>query len=93
MYFFSRILACLVSNPLKSKLDQYTQNSELWNEKYVSPIGLAVSQANEMERITGIDMQFVQPEPEYSEGAFHRCLERPSYWSQLGSSKNRSTIQ
>ena len=37
--------------------------------------GLAVSQANEMKRITGIDMQFVQPEPEYSEGAFRRCLE------------------
>ena len=33
----------------------------------------------EMKRITGIDMQFVQPEPEYSEGAFCRCLERPSY--------------
>ena len=46
-----------------------------------------------MKRLTGIDMQFVQPEPEFSEGAFRRCFERPSYWSQLGSSKNRSTDQ
>ena len=46
-----------------------------------------------MKRLTGIDMQFVRPEPEFSEGAFRVCLERPSYWSQLGSSKNRSTDQ
>ena len=89
----AKISAKKPTYPLKSKLDQYKQNSKLWNEKYVSPIGLAVSQANETKRITGIDMQFVQPEPEYSEGAFRRGLERPSYWSQLGSSKNRSTDQ
>ena len=79
--------------PLKAKLDQYTQSSELLNEKYVSPVGLAISQASEMKRATGIDVQFIQPEPEFSEGAFRRCLEKPSYWSQLGSSKARSADQ
>ena len=81
----AKISAKKSTYPLKAKLDQCTHDSKLWNEKHVSPIGLAVSQASEMKRLTGIDMQFVQPEPEFSEGAFRRCLERPSYWSQLGS--------
>ena len=55
----AKISAKKSTYPLKAKLDQYTHDSELWNEKYVSPIGLAVCQAIEMKRFTGIDMQFV----------------------------------
>lgn len=46
-----------------------------------------------MKRSTGTGIEFIQPEPEYSDGAFMRSIERPSYWSQLGSSKNRTSEQ
>ena len=55
----AKISAKKSTYPLKAKLDQYTQDSDLWIEKYVPPIGLAVSQASEMKRLNGIDMQFV----------------------------------
>ena len=65
----------------------------MWNEKFVSPFGLAVSQINEMKRSTETGIEFIQPEPEYRDGAFIRSIERPSYWSQLGSSENRTSEQ
>ena len=89
----AKIAAKRSTYPLKAKLDEYSQDSLLWNEKYVSPMGMAISQASEMKRITGTGLEFIQPEPEYSDGAFVRSLDKPSYWSQLGSSKNRTTNQ
>ncbi|MEW8547348.1 MAG: ribonuclease H family protein, partial [Candidatus Thiodiazotropha sp.] len=89
----AKIAAKRSTYPLKAKLDECTHDSLLWNEKYVSPMGMAISQASEMKRTTGTSLEFIQPEPEYSDGAFVRSLDKPSYWSQLGSSKNRSTDQ
>ncbi|MEW8545066.1 MAG: reverse transcriptase domain-containing protein, partial [Candidatus Thiodiazotropha sp.] len=89
----AKIAAKKQDYPLKLKLDQYSQDSGMWNEKFVSPVGLAVSQINEMKRSTGTGIEFIQPEPDYRDGAFVRCIERPSYWSQLGSSKNRTSVQ
>ena len=49
---------------------------------------LAVSQIREMN----LSVEYIQPEPEFKNDSFVRCLEIPSYWSQLGS-KNRTSEQ
>ena len=35
----------------------------------------------------------IQPEPAYNPGDLVRSIRQPDYWSQLGSSKNRSLAQ
>ena len=57
-------------------------------QRFVTPIGLAVCQVT-----TGLGIEFIQPESEYRNDAYFRTTERPKYWSQLGSSKNRSIQQ
>ena len=52
-----------------------------------------MSQVVEMKTFTGIGIDFVEPEPEFAENAFVRSLEKPSYWTQLGSSKTRTAEQ
>ena len=88
----AKIAAKRSTYPLKAKLDEYSQDSLLWNEKYVSPMGMAISQASEMKRITCTGLEFIQPEPEYSDGAFVRSLDKPSYWSQLGYQRTEPPI-
>ena len=52
-----------------------------------------MSQVVEMKTVTGIGLDFMEPEPDYAQNSFVRSIEKPSYWSQLGSSKNRSNEQ
>ena len=47
-----------------------------------------MSQVIEMNTFTGIGIEFV--EPEFTENALVRSLEKASYWTQLGSSKYRT---
>ena len=46
-----------------------------------------------MENTTGIDIQMIEPEPEYEEGCVAMTSSAPKYWSRLGSSKSRTTEQ
>ena len=46
-----------------------------------------------MEKITGIDIQMIEPKPEYEEGCVAMTSSAPKYWSRLGSSKSRKAEQ
>ena len=80
----AKIAAKRQDDPLKIQLNKYTE--EFW-DKIETPLGLAMSRVIEMKTFTGIGIQFVEPEPEITENALVRSLEKPSYWTQLGSSK------
>ena len=58
-----------------------------------TPLGLAMSQVIEMKTFTGIGIEFVEQESEFTENALVRSSEKPSYRTQLGSSKNRTVEQ
>ena len=58
-----------------------------------TPMGKTISHLVEMKIITRIGLDFMEPEPDYVQNSFVRPIEKPSYWSQLGSSKNRSNAQ
>ena len=49
-----------------------------------------MSQIDEMKTVTGIGIEFMEPEPDFAQNSF---VKKPSYWSQLGSSKNRTHEQ
>ncbi|MEW8545908.1 MAG: ribonuclease H family protein, partial [Candidatus Thiodiazotropha sp.] len=89
----ARIMAKSPYNHLKQKLDEVMLSDHCSQERFFTPIGLAVTQVNEMKRQTGLGIQFVQPEPAYTEKSRVRTIEKPSYWSQLGSSKTRNSEQ
>ena len=86
----AKIAAKRQDDPLKIQLNKYTE--EFW-DKIETSLGLAMSQVIEMKTFTGIGIEFVEPEPEFAENALVRSLEKPSYWTQLGSSKNRTVEQ
>ena len=75
---------------MKNQLNKYTE--EFW-DKVETPLGLAMSQVVGMKTFTGIGIDFVEPESEFAENVLVRSLEKPSYWTQLGSSKNRTAEQ
>lgn len=81
----AKIAAKPQGSPLREKLNEYLSDDS-W-ERIASPIGLAVSQVMEMKSITGIGVEFIQPEPEFQADALVHTIEKPTYWSQLGSSK------
>ena len=87
----AKIAAKRQDDPLKTLLTKYTEE-ESW-DSVETPVGLAMSQVREMKTVTGTGIEFVEPEPEFAENAFVRSLEKPSYWTQLGSSKNRTSEQ
>ena len=52
-----------------------------------SPMGKAMSQIVEMKTVTGIGIEFMEPEPDFAQNSFVRTRDKSSYWSQLSSSK------
>ena len=46
-----------------------------------------------MHQTTNISISMIQPEPAYIPGVLVRSILQPDYWSQLGSSKYRSSAQ
>ena len=79
----AKIAAKRQDDPLKTLLNKYTEE-ESWNS-VETPVGLAMSQVIEMKTVTGTGIEFVESEAEFAENAFVRSLEKPSYWTQLGS--------
>ena len=86
----AKIAAKRQGDPLKIQLNKYTE--DFW-DNVETPLGLAMSQVIKMKTFTGIGIEFVEPEPEFTENALVRSLEKPSYWTQLSSSKNRTVEQ
>ena len=70
-----------------------TEHSQNTIRLAISPFRLALTHAKEMEKITRIDIQMIEPEPEYEEGCVAMTSSAPKYWSRLGSSKSRTTEQ
>ena len=87
----AKIAAKRQDDPLKCYLDKY-RNEDVWDSTE-TPMGKAMSQVVEMKTVTGIGLDFTEPEPDYAQNSFVRTIEKPSYWSKLGSSKNRSNEQ
>ena len=87
----AKIAAKRHDDPLKCCLDRY-RDEDVWDSTE-TPMGKAMSQIVEMKTVTGIGVEFMEPEPDFAQNSFVRTREKPSYWSQLGSSKNRSNEQ
>lgn len=87
----AKINAKSVDHPLKLILNQCYEQEP--GSKFIGPLNLALSQATEMQQTTGVSIDMIQPEPAYNPGDLLRTIEQPKYWSQLGSSKNRTNEQ
>ena len=87
----AKIAAKRQDDPLKCYLDKY-RNEEVWHSTE-TPMGKAMSQVVEMKTVTGIKLDFMKLEPDYAQNSFVRTIENQSYWSQLGTLKNRSNEQ
>ena len=87
----AKIAAKRHDDPLKCCLDRY-RDEDVW-DRTETPMGKPMSQIVEMKTVTGIGVEFMEPEPDFAQNSFVRTREKPSYWSQLGSSKNRSNEQ
>ena len=87
----AKINAKSTDHPLKLQLNQCIEEEP--GSRFIGPINLALSQAAEMQQTTDISINMIQPEPEYNPGDLVRTIQQPNYWSQLGSSKNRTSVQ
>ena len=85
----AKIAAKRQDDPLKCYLNRY-RDDDVWDSTE-TPLGKAMSQVIEMKTVTGIGIDFM--EPDFAQNSFVRTTEKPSYWSQLGSSKNRTNEQ
>jgi hypothetical protein len=52
-----------------------------------------MNQAVDMFKATKVDIKLIEPEVTYKAGVDVMIMRAPSYWSRLGSSKNRSAEQ
>ena len=87
----AKINAKSTDHPLKLQLNQCIE--QVPGSRCIGPINLALSQAAEMQQTTNISINMIQPEPAYNPGDLVRIIQQPNYWSQLGSSKNRTSVQ
>ena len=85
----AKIAAKRQDDPLKCYLNRY-RDDDVWDSTETL-LGKAMSQVIEMKTVTGIGIDFM--EPDFAQNSFVRTTEKPSYWSQLGSSKNRTNEQ
>ena len=87
----AKINAKSTDHPLKLQLNQCIEEEP--GSRFIGPINLALSLAAEMQQTTDISINMIQPEPAYNPGDLVRTIQQPNYWSQLGSSKNRTSVQ
>ena len=87
----AKINAKSTDHPLKLQLNQCIEEEP--GSRFIGPFNLALSQAAEMQQTTDISINMIQPEPAYNPGDLVRTIQQPNYWSQLGSSKNRTSVQ
>ena len=59
----------------------------------ISPLRLALTQAEEMRKLTEIDIRVIEQELEFEKDSLLMSTKTPVYWSRLGSSKSRTAEQ
>ena len=77
----AKIQAKPINRSIKTLLNNMTQTEHSQNTMRlaISPFRLALTQAKEMEKITGIDTQMIEQEPEYEEGCVAMTSRAPKY--------------
>ncbi|CAG2212552.1 unnamed protein product [Mytilus edulis] len=78
-----------ISIPIKQILDDW-KTIDI-PEKYVSPVGKMILQAEDMKVCTGVDVNGIEAEFQFN--GIQRYKSPPDYWKNLGNSKSRSTDQ
>ncbi|CAG2224358.1 unnamed protein product [Mytilus edulis] len=81
-----------IAEPIKQQLEQYLTNNATY-EQQDSPFGKAINQSIDMFKATKVDIKLIEPEFTYKAGVDVMLRRSPSYWSRLGSSKNRTAEQ
>ena len=79
------------SSKIKNALVSCQENLDSFN-RHDTPLSSVIRQVVEMESITGIDTKCIDPEFSYLE-YMQPSRRKPTYWNNLGSSKNRTTEQ
>ena len=87
----AKINAKSTDHPLKIQFNQCIEQDA--GSGFIGPLNLALCQATEMHQTTNISISMIQPKPAYNPGDLVRSIGQPDYWSQVGSSKNRSLAQ
>ena len=77
-----------MDKPFKQRLSKCTQSTT--TGRFITPMPLALSQADEMKATTGVDISITEQEPDFETGSLALIKRFPIYWSRLGSSKTRT---
>ena len=91
----AKIQAKPINRPIKCQLNRMTEE-EIGHDtqRYtISPLRLALTQAEEMRKLTGIDIRVMEQEFEFEKDCLLMSSKTPVYWSRLGSSKSRTAEQ
>ena len=70
----SKIAAKQHDHSLKCCLDRY-RDDDVWDSTE-TPMGKAMSQIVEMKTVTGIGIEFMEPEPDFAQNLFVRTREK-----------------
>ena len=81
-----------IAEPVKQQLEEYLSSDDIY-EQQESPFGKAMNQAVDMFKATQVDIKLIEPEVTYKAEVDVMITRAPSYWSRLGSSKNRTAEQ
>ena len=73
-------------------MEEYLSRDDIY-EQQESPFGKAMNQTVDMFKATKVDIKLIEPEVTYKAGVDVMMMRAPSYWSRLGSSKNRTAEQ
>jgi hypothetical protein len=73
-------------------LEEYLSRDDIY-EQQESPFGKAMNQTVDIFKATKVDIKLIEPEVTYKPGVDVMMMRAPSYWSRLGSSKNRTAEQ
>ncbi|MCG8032941.1 MAG: RNAse HI domain-containing protein, partial [Candidatus Thiodiazotropha taylori] len=87
----AKIQSKSIDRPIKQTLNRCIQSDP--GGRYITPMSLALAQANEMKAVTGVDISIIEQEMDYEAGSLALTKRLPTYWSRLGSSKSRTYEQ
>jgi ribonuclease HI len=73
-------------------LEEYLSRNDIY-EQQESPFGKAINQTVDMFKATKVNIKLIEPEVTYKAVVDVMMVRAPSYWSRLGSSKNRKAEQ
>ena len=89
----TKIMAKVDTDPIKKcLLSCQSSLQEQSREKIITPFGKMLQQIMDMTSSTNLSLKSIEPEMNYLE-YLQPSMRRPEYWSNLGSSKNRTRAQ